>query len=1141
MELQEWLDAHLIEYEMVAEKFLLIGEEVFLILYDKDKIISSDFNLILDEEEQILSEESTGYVFQFGSRWYYSHKDELSLKELVCIGESKTNKERNKEVPFLGLHGKYELLNGSGRYDQWCEKAKWLGHTTLGICETQTLAGIIDFQQSCSKVGIKPILGHTAYVKAKELTFNVKLFVKNKKGWRNLLHINKIQLVNNVETKHISFQDLIKRGEGLYCVLLPEIEYPDWVVSKLLQSDFESVYYQLDFTEWKSDRKEKEWLEALRHYFVNYSDFLPPILACDSYYVHKTDAEIKKQLNDIGKNKFVNQSEDQHFKSVEEMIEAGFKLFSENDKSFFNELTQNAIQCAKTLQNECNYQVPLNKRYLPKYELTPAEKELATNVEELFWIKIDSGLEERVVAQGKDLEIYAERLEKEVEILQKGNIIDYFLILSDICQWCRGNDILVGHGRGSAGGSLVSYLLGIIQIDPIEHGLIFERFLTEGRIMNELPDIDSDFSNRDAVVEYMKQRYGHNYVAAVATYGNMKVKNAIKDFGRINTVPNEICNKVTKKIPKNYENSTFEEIIKFSLEADYFYQFFKKYPLIFKNLSVNLNNPRTSSIHACATIIFPKEDEEGLPVDIFDLVPVKLMDGQLVIEWEGEQLAKAGFLKEDILGLSQLEKFEGMLKLIKQNYPLIDIDIYKIPLDDPKVYDLFGKGLNEDVFQFGSPGLKAYTEYLKPDSINELTAANALYRPGAMESDTHNKYVEIKYGRERAEYDYLLEEVTSETYGLYIYQEQIMQAYQKITDVSLSEADVFRKVITKSYKDRFKNKDFQKYEDNFISHYIKKGQSPEAAQEIWEKLISFASYGFNKSHAAAYSIIGYLSQWFKVYYPLEFFTVSLQKSPDEERPNRLEEMKIYGIKASPPDINKSGYGFTCDKEENKIYYSLESIKGVGPSTLTPIVGERESKGRFYSFEEFFNRVNRSKVNKGRMEALILSGCFDEVEQLNSPKERLYILDKLFALSGYDQEIEKYIPYAENLFYWEMTQKSLCGYGDITYKKIVQKLGFKNFKESLENLKGDKYVTVAGVVEESFLRESPKAGKFLTGTISSNDEQIPFVIWNYTYENYFEKLLNLKGKVLILNGEASMDTYKNKMSIKSTKFTQIEIL
>lgn len=442
---------------------------------------------------------------------------------------------------------------------------------------------------------------------------------------------------------------------------------------------------------------------------------------------------------------------------------------------------------------------------------------------------------------------------------------------------------------------------------------------------DSMPDIDCDFpvAFRDTVKEYMARRYGVDHVCSVGTYTRMKLKTCLKDFGKVMGVPFAVMNKLTKDIDDQIEY-TWGDLFNYAATSRELFRFVQDHPELVHMTKYALTQCKTGSVHPSAVIIVPKEDEDGHPIDLYGWMPMKRMGGVLVSEWEGKYIDKSGFLKEDILGLNQLDKFSSILKLIAKNRKE-QIDVNTIPFNDEEVYRYFQRGWCEDVFQFGAMGLMNYCREAKPHSLDDLIAMTALFRPGPMDVKAHETFVDIKNGRKKPKFDPGMEEITRDTYSLYTYQEQIMKA-MVVGGLTPVESDECRTYIKKKNHEalaQFKGKFVNGYSALIESRGVESKRAAAQASEVWDKMLAFASYGFNKSHAVAYTMMSYWSQWFKVNYPLEFWTTSLQyASKESDIPYRLVEMKKTGaeIEVRPPDINFSGETFTCDPKTNRIFF-----------------------------------------------------------------------------------------------------------------------------------------------------------------------------------------------------------------------------
>ena len=712
------------------------------------------------------------------------------------------------------------------------------------------------------------------------------------------------------------------------------------------------------------------------------------------------------------------------------------------------------------------------------------------------------------------------------------------------------NDCVV---HNSSAGSLIAYLTNITEIDPIKYSLIFERFLNSARLAGgELPDVDSDIESkyRDDVKRYMEERYGFNYVSSVGTFGNFKIKSIIKDLGREMNLNYSDCNFMTSIIKDSTDGNMMDLMIESNKESK-LKSFINKNHKLINKINLVIDNPKNQSIHASAVIILPKEDSEGNKRDIYSWIPVKKIDGILISEWEGKQNEKVGFLKEDILGLLQLDKFSMILKLIKQNRG-IDIDWTKdIDVEDKQVYEtLWQNGLTEDVFQFTTDNLKKYCKFLKPDCFEDLIAANALARPGAMTIGAHISYAKIKRGEIEMQLDYLLEDVTKDTYGLFVYQEQIMKAFQVITDASLEISDAFRKTMTKVESAENKDKEaIQKFKDIFLEAYVKKGSTEENAQFVLEKIMSFISYSFNKSHAACYAYESYVCNYFKFYYPLEFWVTSLKFSKDDDLEKKILEIEKAGmIELLPPDINQSSKEYGYNVEENKIYWALDSIKSAGEKSVEKIIEERNLNGHFKSLSDFLTRMNGKRINKTIIVNFILCGCFDKVENLENITKRYKLLHQYLREDLDLQEFSN-----ENIgkkYFWLIKQKNLCGIGNIQFNKVYDNCKMNG---SIKTFNGQKYLSFSDIHDTDFDGEdvvclgiidscktfNTKKGQACRLRLNENGNFLEVTLWADYWEKHQEEIRANVGKIFVGSGYVSF--YNEKPSISHGKNSLFKIL
>jgi DNA polymerase-3 subunit alpha len=557
-----------------------------------------------------------------------------------------------------------------------------------------------------------------------------------------------------------------------------------------------------------------------------------------------------------------------------------------------------------------------------------------------------------------------------------------------------------------------------------------------------------------------------------------------------------------------------------------------------------LNTPKAESVHPSAVLILPDQDDDGKPINVYGWMPVKKIDGILVSEWEGKYTESELYLKEDILGLNQLTKFHHILNLVKRDKGKV-IEPGKIPLDDDEVFEYFRNGWCQDVFQFGTQSLMNYCKQVKPTEFSDLIAMSALFRPGPIASNAHSDFADIKNGRKKPKYDYGIKNITEETYSLLVYQEQMMSIIHQLGGLSLIDAENARKYIKKK-----KHKELAAMGSRFIEGAERNGCPEDEAKRIWDKMNAFSSYSFNKSHAAAYSLMSYWSNWFKVHYPLEFWTTAFDLSKDRgDIPYMMNEMIATGveIEVRPPDINHSDLGFTCDPENNRIFYSLSKIKGIGPVAVQNIIETRNQGGEFFDLEEFLERVPKSKVNKGVIVKLILAGAFDLLLELpNQHKRRDVLKHYLEDIKG--EPLPDEYSTAEAVTsdaFWIMKQKELTGFGDIDFSMLIrQRIDVQRVQRiyltptQLEHADDGKQAAIAGRL--IYFRERKiKSGTMVTLTIDNNNSILSVVCWPDS--NLTEDWLDVKGKLICITGVVKRDTYRGKKTLYTDAFSRLYLL
>jgi len=875
----------------------------------------------------------------------------------------------------LHVHTHYSLLDGLPKIDELLDYVKELGMKSVAITDHGVMYGAVEFYKKAKIKGIKPIIGcevYTAFEKLTDKRPNVDqkrnhliLLAKNEQGYKNLVKLVSIAQLDGYYYKpRIDDEILEKYAEGLVCLsaciqgkiprlLLSNKDEEAEALAKKYESWFGKGNFYLELQYHASIPEQASANKKL--VALSKKTGIPLVCTNDIHYLRKEDAEAQDILMLINTGADINDPErlsmtqdDFSMKSPNQMAEE-FKDFPE------------ALENTQKIADMCNLTIELGKTKLPVFPL-PKGKTAEEYLEELCW----QGIEKRY---GKENEKeVTERLRYELSVIAKTGFAGYFLIVQDFVNWAKQNRIVVGPGRGSAGGSIVAYLSGITNVDPLKHKLLFERFLNPERI--SMPDIDMDFADRrrDEVIKYVAEKYGADHVAQIITFGTMAARAVIRDVGRALQYTYSYCDQMAKLIPLGMDlNETLEKV-------DEFKEKYEMDPMAKKliDLGKKLEGvARHASTHACGVVISADPLTDSVPLQR----PKDVEDG-VITQFEGHSIEDLGLLKMDFLGLKNLTIIEDTLARIYVIHNNLKIDLDKIPYDDPKTYKLLQEALTTSVFQLESDGMKRYLKELAPSTFEDITAMVALYRPGPMQFIPD--YIERKHGNQTIEYIHpKLEPILRDTYGICIYQEQLMKIAQEVCGFTLGEADVLRKAVGKKIKEFL---DAQ--EAKFINGAIENGASKKVAQELWQWILPFASYGFNKSHSAAYATIAYQTAYLKAHYPVEFMaSVLTSERADVERISFLiDECKKMNVEVLAPNINESLKNFTVVEGKNQIRFGLLAIKNVGVNIVDAVVEERKINGKFTSISDFIHRIKSKDLNKKSMEALIKAGAFDEFEE-----------------------------------------------------------------------------------------------------------------------------------------------------------------
>ena len=869
----------------------------------------------------------------------------------------------------LHAHSHYSLLDGLAKIDELVNRAKELGMNALALTDHGNLYGAIEFYKTARKAGIKPILGVELYVAPESRFeksiqtgnkyFHLTLLCENNIGWKNLIKIVTKANLEGFYYRPRADKELLKQyHEGIICLSgCVQGEIPQLILNnKLNRAEEAAKIYQDIFG------KENFFIEIGYHPKIENIEKIntglkklsqeleiPLVATQDVHYLRKEDAQYQDILlaiqtgNKISDENRLTSTDEFWMSSPDEMIE-NFKDLPE------------AVENTVKIAERCNVSIVLNQIKLPEFPL-PAGETSNAYLEQL----IQERLLQRFPEMNNQIK---ERLKYELQVIKKTGFADYFLIVQDIVNWAKKQGIVVGPGRGSAAGSIISYVLGITDVDPIKYDLLFERFLNPDRI--QMPDIDIDFTDvrRNEVLGYVKQKYGENNIAQIITFGTMAARAAVRDVGRVLGIAYGFCDQLSKLIPPTMSLS---EVIKKVPDVKNLYETNPDAKKIIDAASHLEGVARHASVHACGVVISKEPLTEIVPLQRAPQDP-----NIIITQFEMYSIEDLGLLKMDFLGLKNLTIIEETIRLVFE-FTNQKIDISKIPLNDKKTFRLLQRGETIGVFQLESSGMRHYLKELKPTEFEDIVAIVALYRPGPMELIP--QYIRRKHNQEKITYLHpKLEPILKKTYGIGIYQEQMMEIARKMAGFSLSEADILRKAIGKKIKSLL---DLQK--ERFIEGMIKNNINQKTAEIIWQWFEPFARYGFNRSHSVCYALISYQTAYLKTLFPAEFMTSLLNAdSNDIERVAFLiNEAKNSKINVLPPDINKSSIYF--GPEGKNIRFGLLAIKNVGYNLANAIIEERVRSGPFKDFADFITRVEHKNLNKKSLESLIKTGVFDSLD------------------------------------------------------------------------------------------------------------------------------------------------------------------
>ncbi len=1084
-------------------------------------------------------------------------------------------RKMSKDFVHLHLHTHYSLLDGAIKIPDLAQKAVEYGYKAVGMTDHGNIFGAVQFYQEMKKVGIKPIIGMEAYFTSNRFekkgkgsddilsdrNYHLILHAKDKTGFKNLMKLSSLAYTEGFYYKpRIDWELLEKYHEGLICQtaclkgfvpqLLSQGKFDEaYEQAKRLKDIFgDDLYFEIQINGLPEQEEANKGIIKLAEKLG-----VKIVATNDSHYLNPEDQKahdiIKalqmkltlKQLKEKGRAFKVGGL---HFTTPEEMYQK-FKGY------------EFALKNTVEIAEKCNVEIETaeTRGYLfPKFQIPgldreATEEEKAKYFEKLAWEGLEKRLSEKKNLSKQELNNYRERLKYEIDVIKQMGFPEYFLIVQDFINHAKKSGIPVGPGRGSAAGSLVAYTLGITDVDPLQHGLIFERFLNPDRI--SMPDIDVDFcmENRPKVIEYVKNKYGENAVAQIITYNFMKSKMVLRDVARVLGFSYSEADKIAKMIlPGPVQGSTLsiEENLEANPEFRKLYETDQRVKELIDLAKKLEGMARHTGIHAAGVVIAPGALDDYVPVYVDK-------DGTKATQFDMNTLEMLGLVKMDFLGLKTLTELDYMRKLVRERHGK-DIDFLKLPIDDKNVYKLLQSGKTTGVFQLESKGMQNLLTRLKPTKFDEIIAILALFRPGPLMSGMVDDFIDRKHGRKPVEYPFEeVREILEETYGLVIYQEQIMFIANILSGFSMAEADTLRKAIGKKKADVM-----AKMKDRFISGAVKRGFDRQKVQKLWDDIEKFASYSFNKSHSTAYAYLTYWTAYIKTYYPEEFFAVKLStEGNDDKFLNLLLDMEDFGIELLPPDVNRSKAEFSIE-DKGKIRFGLARIKNVGDQSAKDIVSEREKNGNFRDIFDIAERLDSKKLNKRVLEALIKAGAFDfsgvdrgimlaTVDKALSAGQKsrehralgqnslLGLLENkdMKPVVGYEKA--EVLPEKKKLdFEKEVLGFYLSGHPLKAYEKELRNYVTK-INKLIEKKTGDK-VRIAGVISD-IKRKKTRSGSTMA-VLTVQDETGIIDVRAFTDKMEDSSFLT-EDKIVIIEGTLEINEEQERVSMNATDITPIE--
>ena len=1038
----------------------------------------------------------------------------------------------------LHVHSEYSLLDGSAKITDLVAAAKEMKLGSLAITDHGVMYGVIDFYKECKANGVKPILGCEVYVASgsrlsrenskDNFYYHLVLLAENEAGFRNLTKLSSLGFTEGFYYKpRVDLEILNTYKDGLIalsaCMSGP-------VARAFIRSGYEKALEAAQTYD-KLYGRGNFYLELQDHGLKNQklinqaliqiseSTGIPLVCTNDTHYIHPEDAKAHEILLCIQTGKTIN--------DADRMIYEGGQFYlksPEEMRSLFAHASS-AIENTGKIADRCNVEIRFNEYKLPKFKLTPGQDAC----EYLLSLCMD-GLVRRY---GNPAPGHYERMEYELSVINGMGFTDYFLITWDFIRYAREHGIMVGPGRGSAAGSIVSYCLNITNIDPLKYDLLFERFLNPERV--SMPDIDIDFcfERRQEVIDYVYEKYGADHVTQIITFGTMGAKAVIRDVGRALAMPYADVDRIAKMIPLEL-NMTINRALELNPELKKAASEEEDTRHLIE-MSLRLEGlPRHSSTHAAGVVICDKP--------VMEYIPLSSNDGVITTQFPMNTVEELGLLKMDFLGLRTLTVIQNAVREVERGRG-IDIDIDHIDFADPTVYELVSQAKTEGVFQLESSGMKSFMRELQPERLEDIIAGISLYRPGPM--DFIPKYVKGKINQNMVTYTHpMLGPILKDTYGCIVYQEQVMRIVRDLAGYSLARSDLVRRAMSKK-----KASVMEQERANFIAGCGERDIPPQIAEKIFDEMTDFARYAFNKSHAAAYAVVGYQTAWLKVHYPVEFMAAIMTSVIDftAKVAEYIDVCKKMGIKILPPDVNESYSGFSVSG--GNIRFGLLAIKNVGRAVIESITAERAKNGRFTSLTEFINRLGGKDLNKRCMESFVKAGAFDSlggkrIQYMTAYKDVLSGITQskrrniegqmsLFEMDGgsdgslymddlprlEEYSIRELLTYEKEVLGIYVSGHPLSEYQD-TLRKYVSTSSVDFLSDNDTPIQDGSTVSYGGMITGKTVKYTKNAGKAMA-FISVEDMfgAVEVIAFSQIYENLSSKLK--EDRVVVVTGRASV--------------------